>query len=241
LAVDVCVTSPFSVKNLRSDSPADDYGLRKHTKYDEGFSGSSFRFCALALETTGGVSVEGLSFLRQLWRFAARRQNTKLCVYAGRAWARLSCNLQTSVAQAILHRLPTGGHPPPQRTPSQVSVLSTDCFIPPSQVPSSCSSLPFLLPRFLASRCFTLLPPFLALRRVSQRSGSPLFVLLPPLSRPRGFGTLSGTTWPRSPGHHPVLSRFFLALQSAGFQRVTLPPFAVSSIWATGLSAGSVW
>jgi hypothetical protein len=89
LAVDVCVTSPFNTQNVRSESPADDYGVRKHVKYDAGFRGSNFSFCALALETTGGVSKEGLSFLRQLWRFAARQQNTKLCVYAGRGWARL--------------------------------------------------------------------------------------------------------------------------------------------------------
>ena len=126
LAVDVCVTSPFNTKNLSSKTPADDYGLRKHGKYDEGFSGTNFSFCALALETTGGVSEEGLSFLRQLWRFAARQQNTKLCVYAARAWARLSCNLQTSVAQAILHRIPTGGHVPVKPTPSEVSVVSVD-------------------------------------------------------------------------------------------------------------------
>jgi len=65
-----------------------------------------------------------LSFLRQLWRFGARQQNTKQCVYSGRAWAQLACNLQTSVAQAILHRIPTGGHPPAKRTPIEVSVVS---------------------------------------------------------------------------------------------------------------------
>ena len=70
--------------------------------------------------------------LRQLWRFGARQQNTKLCVYAGRAWARLSCNLQTSVAQAILHRIPTGGNPPVKRTPVEVSVVHVDKV----QVPS---------------------------------------------------------------------------------------------------------
>jgi len=47
LAVDVCVTSPFSVKNLYSAAPADDYGLRKHRKYDEGFVHTAFSFCAL--------------------------------------------------------------------------------------------------------------------------------------------------------------------------------------------------
>src|ERR1700761_5384634 len=82
----------------------------------------TFNFCALALETTGGVSEEGLSFLRQLWRFGARQQNTKQCVYSGRAWAQLACNLQTSVAQAILHRIPTGG--PSSQTPIEVSVVS---------------------------------------------------------------------------------------------------------------------
>ena len=67
-------------------------------------------FCAAVLETTGGISEEGQAFFRQLFRFAARRQNVKLCVYAGRGWARVSCNLQTSVAQAVLHRVPAGGH-----------------------------------------------------------------------------------------------------------------------------------
>jgi hypothetical protein len=111
LAIDVAVTSPFSKTNLRLESPADVYGLKKHAKYDKGFVGTDHLFCAVVLETTGGVSDEGLSFFRQLFRFAARQQNTKLCVYAGRGWARISCNLQTSVAQAILHRVPTGGHP----------------------------------------------------------------------------------------------------------------------------------
>ena len=68
-------------------------------------------FCAAVFETTGGISDEGLSFFRQLFRFAARQQGQKLSTFAGRAWARLSCNLHTSVAQAILHRVPTGGHP----------------------------------------------------------------------------------------------------------------------------------
>ena len=114
LAVDVAVTSSFSKQNLGLESPADSYGLRKHQKYDQGFRGTDHLFCATVLETTGAISKEGVSFLRQLFRFAARQQNSKLCVYAGRAWARLSCNLQTSVAQAILHRVPTGGRSEPR-------------------------------------------------------------------------------------------------------------------------------
>lgn len=112
LAVDVAVTSPFSIKNLHVPEPADAYGARKHAKYDGGFVRSNFQFCAMVLETTGGYSAEGLGFLKQLFRFAARQQNTKLSVYAGRAWARLSCNLQVSVAQAILSRVPAGGQSP---------------------------------------------------------------------------------------------------------------------------------
>src|SRR6185312_16601586 len=123
----------------------------------------NFRFCALALETTGGVGEEGLSFLRQLWRFGARQQNTKLCVYAGRAWARLSCNLQTSVAQAILHRVPTGGHPPArQRAPAEVSVVGVPKDSQVSTLPSfssfsspSFSSPSFSSPSFSCSSSFS--------------------------------------------------------------------------------------
>jgi hypothetical protein len=52
---------------------------------------------------TGGLSQEALSLLKSIFRFAAA--NIQHCVYVGRAWARLSCNLQTSVAQAILNRI----------------------------------------------------------------------------------------------------------------------------------------
>ena len=42
--------------------------------------------------------------LRQLFRFAAKHQSLQLSVYCGRAWARLSCNLQSSVSQCFLNR-----------------------------------------------------------------------------------------------------------------------------------------
>ena len=53
-----------STRNLTLDSPADAYGLVKHSKYDEGFKGTPFLFCAAVLETTGGFSAEALSFFR---------------------------------------------------------------------------------------------------------------------------------------------------------------------------------
>ena len=97
LAVDVAVTSTFSTRNLTLDSPTP-------------MGWSSTRSTTRASRALLEKEVAALSFFRQLFRFAARQQNTKLCVYAGRAWARVACNIQTSVAQAILHRAPTGGH-----------------------------------------------------------------------------------------------------------------------------------
>ena len=58
----------------------------------------------MVFETTGGVNDEGLELLRQLFRFAAKHQNLQLSVYCGRAWARLSCSLQSSVSQCFLNR-----------------------------------------------------------------------------------------------------------------------------------------
>ena len=63
----------------------------------------------MVFESTGGVNAEGLAVLRQLFRFAAKREGSHLSVYCGRAWARLSCNLQSSVAQAVLNRVGGAG------------------------------------------------------------------------------------------------------------------------------------
>src|SRR5579872_6109280 len=97
LAIDVAVTSPFSVAGMHSQEPADTYSeLRKHNKNQRKFRGKWCMFSALVLEATGELSQEALSLLKAVFQH---------CVSAGRAWARLSCNLQTSVAQAILCRM----------------------------------------------------------------------------------------------------------------------------------------
>ena len=106
LAVDVAVPSPYSSFGLRCPKPADSYSdTFKHGKYDRRFRGKWCLFSALVMESTGGLSEEALTLLKQVFRFASKRQNVQHSVYAGRAWARLSCNLQTSVAQAILCRI----------------------------------------------------------------------------------------------------------------------------------------
>ena len=105
LAIDVAVTSPFCTAGMRATHPADSYAEnQKHRRYDEGFKKSGYYFCAMVLESTGALGGEATSTLRQVFRFASRKQNAVHSVYAGRAWARLSCALQSSVAQNILVR-----------------------------------------------------------------------------------------------------------------------------------------
>ena len=50
-------------------------------------------------ETSGAVNEEGLQVIKQLLRCAMGHS-----AYVSRAWARLSCVIQASVAQMILHR-----------------------------------------------------------------------------------------------------------------------------------------
>jgi len=105
LCVDVAVTCPFSKSNLYRDSPAEYCATYlKHRKYDSDFVSTNFDFSALIFETSGAVNREGKEFLAQLFRFAARYSGTHLSVYSGRAWARLSCALQSAVAQSVLNR-----------------------------------------------------------------------------------------------------------------------------------------
>ena len=58
----------------------------------------------MVFETLGTGNWEGEEVLRQLFRFAAKRLGKEFTSYCGRAWARVSCNLQRSVSQAILTR-----------------------------------------------------------------------------------------------------------------------------------------
>jgi len=105
LSLSLAVICLFNSHNLSCKAPCESYAAsKKHAKYDKGFKGTTFEFAALIFETTGGVNEEGLSLLRQLFRFAAKHQGLQLSVYCGRAWARLSCSLQSSVSQSFLNR-----------------------------------------------------------------------------------------------------------------------------------------
>jgi len=47
---------------------------------------------------------EGVTVLKQIIRFASKREGITHTVYAARAWARLSCCVQAAAAQQILNR-----------------------------------------------------------------------------------------------------------------------------------------
>ena len=59
---------------------------------------------AVVFETSGAVNKEGENVLRQIIRFASKREGVTHTVYAARAWARLSCCVQFAAAQQILNR-----------------------------------------------------------------------------------------------------------------------------------------
>jgi hypothetical protein len=106
LAIDVAVTSPIIATSVRLNSPCEEYAAnQKHRKYDASFAGSDYSFCAMVFETLGAVNQEGEEVLRQLFRYAAAHLGREFSSYCVRAWARFSCTLQRSVAQAILNRI----------------------------------------------------------------------------------------------------------------------------------------
>ena len=106
LAIDVAVTSPPTQTSMRLVEPCEDYAAsHKHAKYEVSFEGTEYFFSAMVFETLGAVNTEGEEVLKQLFRFASKRLGREFTSYCGRAWARISCNLQRSVAQAILSRI----------------------------------------------------------------------------------------------------------------------------------------
>jgi hypothetical protein len=105
LAIDVAVVCPVAPSHLDEKEPCEYYGFyNKHERYDAGFEKSDSQFVPLIFETSGAINEEGLLLLKQLIRFASKRVSVCHSVFAGRAWARLQCSLQSVVAQMILNR-----------------------------------------------------------------------------------------------------------------------------------------
>ena len=105
LAIDVAVICPLADSHVHQEEPCEVYAERqKHKRYDAGFVGSNYDFVAMVFETSGAVNSEGNDIIKQLIRFASKRECMGNSSFAGRSWARISCCIQTSVAQAILNR-----------------------------------------------------------------------------------------------------------------------------------------
>ena len=89
-------------------SPAQHYAAaEKHSNCDEGFVGTRVTFCAVVLETFGGLSTEGMALFKTIIGRADGRV-VPHCAgpFKALCWQRLSCSLQRSVANAILARIP---------------------------------------------------------------------------------------------------------------------------------------
>ena len=105
LAIDVAVICPVAASHVHQEEPCEPYAQsQKHDRYDAGFAGSGYDFSAMVFETSGAVNSEGAGVLKQLIRFASKRECVGNSWFAGRAWARVSCCIQTAVSQAILNR-----------------------------------------------------------------------------------------------------------------------------------------
>ena len=105
LAIDVAVICPMAASHIKEEEPCENYAtLHKHARYDTAFKASNYDFIAMVFETSGAVNAEGLDILRQIFRCASKRSGMGHSSFCARAWARLSCCLQISVAQMILNR-----------------------------------------------------------------------------------------------------------------------------------------
>jgi hypothetical protein len=111
LAIDVAVICPLAASHLHTLEPCESYAKsQKIDRYGPAFENSDYDFAPVVFETSGAVNKEGETVLKQIIRFASKREGVSHTVFAARAWARLSCCVQYAVAKQILIRdyvLPT--------------------------------------------------------------------------------------------------------------------------------------
>jgi hypothetical protein len=82
LAIDTAITSPLTKSSNRFPYPCEEYAtVQKHGKYDAGFVGSSYSFCAMVWETLGALNSEGEDVLHALFRFAAKQLGREFSSY----------------------------------------------------------------------------------------------------------------------------------------------------------------
>ena len=92
LAIDVAVICPLAASHLHSSEPCESYAkTQKIDRYASAFENSDYDFAPVVFETSGALNKEGETVLKQIIRFASKREGISHSVYAARAWARLSC------------------------------------------------------------------------------------------------------------------------------------------------------
>jgi hypothetical protein len=102
LAIDVAVIHPLAASHLGKAEPCESYAqTQKIDRYAAAFVHSDYDFAPVIFETSGALNKEGETVLKQIIRFASKREGM---IYAARAWARLSCCVQAASAQQILNR-----------------------------------------------------------------------------------------------------------------------------------------
>src|SRR4051812_17731709 len=105
LAIDVAVICPLAASHLHSLEPCESYAkFHKIDRYVAAFVNSDYDFVPVVFETSGAVNKEGETVLKQIIRFASKREGITHTVFAARAWARISCCVQAASAQQILNR-----------------------------------------------------------------------------------------------------------------------------------------
>jgi len=105
LAIDVAIICPLAVSHLHTLEPCESYAKTQKTdRYAPAFENSDYDFAPVVFETSGAVNKEGETVLKQIIRFASKREGITHTVFAARAWARLSCCVQFAAAQQILNR-----------------------------------------------------------------------------------------------------------------------------------------
>ena len=79
---------PVAPSHVDQEDPCEYYAAhQKHLRYDA----SRYDSAAMVFETSGAVNIEGQNILKQLIRFASKRENAGNSSYAGRTWARIEC------------------------------------------------------------------------------------------------------------------------------------------------------
>ena len=92
----MAVICPLAPSHMGEDEPCETYAKRQnHDLYDATFKGSRYDFAAMVFETSGAVNDEGRDILRQIIRFASKRECMGNSSFAGRAWARVGCCIPT--------------------------------------------------------------------------------------------------------------------------------------------------